>query len=616
MHASGYVGTSSAEARIEPRSMGSRAWGSAAYLGVRALTTGLGMAVIALADYRARRGMEPSEPLFWLGLVILVAPIAFSLFSPSPTRAERIGLVLLLGLGLYSAKILYNPGSFIFFDEFSHWRTALDIGSTHTLLTANQLQPISARYPGLEALTAIFASASGLPIETAGPIVVGIARAMLVVGMFILFERAGGSARVAGIGVLIYTANQSFLFFDADFSYESFAIAMAAIALVALSTRIRSFGSQQRSLTLLAIIAIAATVVTHHVTSYALVGFLVLWVLVGFVRRRSAPDEARPFLAAVFGLAAIAAWITLVAPSTIDYLRPHLEGGVQQVISLINGSSGGRTLFQDATGVQASLLERGTAYASVLLTLAALALGFWAMWRARQGRPLMVALAIVALAYPASLGLRLTSEGAEAAARASAFVYLGIAFVVATWGATLGRPRLTAAWRRLAAVASIVMFSGGVIAGSAPWARLPYPYRPAADSRSFAQEDIAAAQWTIQHLGALERFVADRQDRQLFGSYALGDAQRTDADRILLGTDPASACRLIALHQVDYVVVDNRITSVLPLVGGYVFVNELAGYRFTSPLDPAALAKFGSIQGADLVYDSGDIQIYDVEGIR
>jgi hypothetical protein len=42
----------------------------------------------------------------------------------------------------------------------------------------------------------------------------------------------------------------------------------------------------------------------------------------------------------------------------------------------------------------------------------------------------------------------------------------------------------------------------------------------------------------------------------------------------------------------------------------------MGGIPFTAPLDPAALAKFDLLPGASRVFDSGDIQVFDVRSIR
>ena len=437
-------------------------------LGRLAATTGLGLLIVSIADFRARLGLDLSELLFWIGLAILVMPVAIALWSPRPTRMQRIGAVILLSLGLYGVKICYSPGTFAFFDEFSHWRTAIDISSTGRSSRRIPLAPVSALYPGLESFTAMFASLAGLGIDQAALLVIGTARIVVVVGLFLFFERATVSARAAGLAALIYTANQSFLYFDAQFSYESFALALAATALVALAARTQYNRSASRRLTFVAIVAIAATVVTHHVTSFGLVAFLVLWVVVWRLHRRPAGTEAPPIAAAAFGAAAAGAWLLLVASKTIDYLAPLLGGGLQQILQIIAGEAGVRSLFTDQTGLQAPLAERAVTYLAVILTLAALLAGFMTILRLYRESPLALALGLVALVYPASLVFRLTAGGAETAARLSAWAFVGVAFVIACWAASVGAVRVSATRRAFLAGASVVVFVGGVIAGIPP----------------------------------------------------------------------------------------------------------------------------------------------------
>ena len=606
-----------AETRVEtPKDANEPA--SAFSLGWIAVTSGLGLLVVSVADFRARLGLDLAEPLFWIGLAILVLPIALTLWSPRPTRAQRIGAVILLGLGLYGVRVCYSPGTFAFFDEFAHWRTAIDIGSTGLLFSANPLQPTSAVYPGLESFTAVFASLSGLGVSQAALLVIGAARIVVVVALFLFFERASGSARVAGLGALIYTANQSYVLFDAQFGYESFALALAATAIAALAARSQETRSTSRRLTFVALLAIAATVVTHHMTSYGLVAFLGLWVLVWRLRQGSARTEGPPVIAAAFGAAAIGAWLLLVAPQTVSYLAPHLQDGLQQLLQIIEGHSRARPLFTDQTGLVAPPADRAVAYLSVLLTLAGLLAGLWTIIRLDRARPLALSLGLAALVYPATLVLRLTTAGAETGARLSAFAFVGVAFVIASWGAGVRGPRISAAPRILLAGASVIVFTGGVIVGIPPWARLPYPYRPAADQRSlFDTESIDAAQWTQDHLGAHQLFVSDRTNRQLLGTYGDQDmAAEWQSAQILLSTQSVEPRQLIAQMHIDYVLVDRRLTTAVPLAPGYVWPGETGGVPYSAPLDPAALAKFDTISDASLVFDSGDIQIFDVSGIR
>jgi hypothetical protein len=112
-------------------------------------------------------------------------------------------------------------------------------------------------------------------------------------------------------------------------------------------------------------------------------------------------------------------------------------------------------------------------------------------------------------------------------------------------------------------------------------------------------------------------FVADRTNRQLLGTYGDQDmAPEGPSAQILLSTQSVVPRQVIAQMSIDYVLVDRRLTTAVPLAPGYVWPGETGGVPYSAPLDPAALAKFDTMSDASLVFDSGDIQIFDVSGIR
>ncbi|MDP9247839.1 MAG: hypothetical protein M3O95_07115, partial [Candidatus Dormibacteraeota bacterium] len=92
--------------------------------------------------------------------------------------------MLLLAIGLQFVKVLYNPDRLAFYDEFSHWRTAIDISTSGHLFLPNPLQPVSPYYPGLEAITTVFGELTGFPLDRAGMIIIGLGRLQLAVALF------------------------------------------------------------------------------------------------------------------------------------------------------------------------------------------------------------------------------------------------------------------------------------------------------------------------------------------------------------------------------------------------------------------------------------------------
>ena len=65
---------------------------------------------------------------------------------------------------------------------------------------------------------------------------------------------------------------------------------------------------------------------------------------------------------------------------------------------------------------------------------------------------------------------------------------------------------------------------------------------------------------------------------------------------------------------VQYLLVDLRLSTQLPAGGSY-FPDDPQQGRHTAPIPRRSLTKFDGVPGIDRVYDSGDIVIYDVQGV-
>ena len=591
-------------------------WG---WLPTLSLAGALGLLLVALADNEARRAGSSADLLFWAGLLLQFVPVALRLGAAHVSRRERIGLLAMLGLGLYLVKIMHSPLFFTFHDEFVYWRTTNDAGRTGHLFNENPLLPVSAFFPGLAVVSTALISLGGLTIFSAGVLVVGVARLVLVLALFLFYEWVSRSERVAGIATLFYMANPNFLFFGAEYSYESLALAFAALALFAGARRARVDDGARVGLTLVVLLAVGAGVVTHHLSSYALAGFLVLCTLVVHVKNRGEADQPGPGGPALLAVVAPLAWLVYVATLTTGYLAPMLGGGIGELIQLIHADLTARQLFRDMTGQVPPLWERLTASASVGLVLLGLPFGLVQVWRQYRVSAVALALAGVACTYPASLALRLTNQGAETSNRSSEFLFVGIAFVLAVGIADLWLSS-SPAWRRLVAFTgwAAVIFTGGAIIGWAPWSRMPGPYLVSADTRSIEPQGLTAAEWARANLGPGNRIAADRTNRLLMGSYGeqrpvtgYGDGVDVPAMFTSPDWDPDDQA-ILASGRIRYLVTDRRLTTRLPMVGVYFEDGEEGARQYSRPLDPAALMKFDRLPNVSRLFDSGDIGIYDV----
>jgi hypothetical protein len=554
-------------------------------------------------------------------------PVGTRLISAGTSRGERVGLVAMLGIGLYVVKVCYSPTRFIFYDELLHVRTTNDLLIHDRLFGTNPLLPVSPLYPGLEVVTSALVRVTGVPMDVAGLLVIGAARLVLVLSLFFLFERATDSARVAGIAVLIYTANPNFVYWGAQYAYESLALSLAVFAVAAVASRTRS-NLRLGGLALAALGSIGAVVTTHHITSYALAAFLVLWTLVELCSALGARhggwkrDERSPAIYALFAIIASICWLFFVASPVVDYLTRPVMSAARQVIGLIAGEEQNRQLFHSFGGQMNPLWEQVAAFAGVTLILVGLPFGLARIWRAHRHQALLVTFAIAALAYPVSLGLRFTQLGLEVSERSSDFVFIALAPVLALVIAEVW-PAKRAGWFRAMVGACLVavVFVGAQVQGWADWARLPGPYRVGADMRSIDSESIEAAQWARIHLGPNTRIAADRTNAVLMSS----DGEQYPVTLIYDTVNVAQAIlspqwgkneqATIQRGKIAYLVIDRRITHDLPLVGVYFEPGEPDAFRHTRPVDPAVLAKFDGIGNISRIFDSGNIVVYDVQDI-
>src|SRR5579875_653358 len=312
-------------------------------LGASVLIMASGVFVISLADAAGRSGSASViwVATYWLGEAIMFAPVVWRALSRSgPGESEAAGLVTGLALATYLVKFIYSPAHFAFPDELQHWRTTVNLLSSHHLFGVNYVLPVSPVYPGLEEVTGALVAVTGLPIFAAGMIVAGLAHLLLTVALYVLFRQVSGSARIAVAACVIYATNPHYQVFDAIYGYQTLALAFFGFALVAvLRLTGRADPAGRARWWILAVALAVATVVTHHVTSYMLVGTLVLLAAVGGARRvlmrrrgavarRSREDRrtgaARLALLAEICAAFIAVWLRWVAPVTISYLTPTI----------------------------------------------------------------------------------------------------------------------------------------------------------------------------------------------------------------------------------------------------------------------------------------------------
>jgi hypothetical protein len=588
---------------------GTNMWG---WLPELALYQSAVLMFLAWAFVRARAGLGSSEFLLWVSLTALIFPSAFRLAMAQPVRRERIGLILLLGMSLYLVKVMHSPVAFTFPDELSHLRNVNELLRTFHLFQENPILPVTSFYPGLPTVTGTLASLSGLSTFSSGILVLGIARLILFLSLFLLYEHVSGSARVAGLATLLYMANPNFLYWTAEYAYEPLALPFLVLVLLAVAKR--EMADDRRhyiAWTVVALSGLFTVIITHHMSSYILTGLLT--VLVVFYAVRSRGKQWGPWDIAIIAVVATTSWLIWIASFTIEYLAPVLGGAVQSIFHLVAEEEKSRVLFTSgSTGRSAPLWEQAVAIGSVVLIAMGLPFGVYEIWEKYRTKIFALLLALIALVYLPMQMLRFSKAGWETANRSSEFLFIGIGFVLALGIVNLGLSRWSD-WRGQTILAglAVVLFLGGFIAGWPPRARLPHAYMVSAGDHQVQPQAVSVAEWMLANLGPNNRIAASKADAKLLGAYSQYPFTDTASSirTMFLSEDVGPAeIHTLSKRDIQYVLTDRKMISWDHMIG-YYFYNE----KSLSYLAPRAFKKFDRLEGVTRMLDAGDIVVYDVE---
>jgi hypothetical protein len=585
-------------------------------LAVIAFAAGGGLLVCSIANVLSRSGDAPSQLLYWAGILVIALPIFYRLTSEEASPGERLFLVCLLGLGLYGVKLVHDAPMFTFSDEFLHAYNSNQISHYHHLFHANPILETSRYYPGLESATSALRTLTGTSSYAAGAIVIGSARLIAMSAMFALFWRVSASDRIAGIGVAVFTGNFNFLFWSAQFSYQSMALPLLLLILLAVVELEFSSRVARGAWRGLAALVIAAVVVTHHITSYAVAATLIaLSIVVATVRR--APRRANPWPIAALAVVLTAVWLVVVASSTVGYISPVVTNAITSSLHTAAGEAPARGIFQGGSSTvgPTPAAARGVALLAIVLLAAGLPFGLRAVWRRYRTQPAALLFGLGAIGFFGALALRLAPAAWETGNRASEFLFIGLAFVLGCVGLERWRPR-SAEWlgRTLTAGALAIVLVGGAIAGW-PWdSQLARPVKTkSADGPTISSPPLAMAEWADERgsagafgaLGADSRLLLDPGDRKAYSDFT--------ANLVEVIPAPVIADWQVALlreEHIRFVVVDLRQVA-SDGVRGYFFSEP--GFSGNAWIPRAAATKFDAVPGATRIYDSGSIVIYALE---
>jgi len=626
--------TATAATRVEtpaPPGPAPRAGDPRALLAVA--VSGAGLLVQTIGYALGWAGRPYAIAYFYTGLVLIVAPCAWVLIGRSASRAQRLGVGLSLALLLYLSYFLTSPLLATRFDETLHVATLRSVLGGDGVFAANSMLPVSPYYPALELITAAVRWLTGWPVTACEAVVVVVARAGLVLALYLLVERFTRSARAAGVAVLLYCASSQFYFFNAQFAYQTIAITFTLGLIYFVQRAIDAPARWPRGPLAGALAMIIGVTLSHHLTSWLTVAVLWAWALlhrlgehrlgehrlggdrVGGHRRATRIVSA----AAVASTVAVGGWTAVVGSRISTYLLPLFSDAQHQLGGVLSGSTNSKKLFVDTSGAQTPPWERVAMFGSMLIWVALVVVAGWSALRGRTlGRSRLVLLPVgVAALYPLLLLARVSPVATNVADRASTFVFFALVLVVAVWAV----PHLDRVNRVATVAVTVVLMLGGVILGSGPdWERVPGPYLVGAEQRSVDASSLAAARWAGAHMPAGSAFASDVTLSALIPDYAdaspvlaIGGRQNV-SDLFFTPNVDGRDLALIRDNGIAFVVVDTRLSMSLPHAGTYFEPNVDNPAGTPARVTAQSLTKFETAPGFVKVLD-GPVRIYDVRTI-
>jgi hypothetical protein len=455
---------------------------------------------------------------------------------------------------------------------------------------------------------------------------------MLLVGVYKLAQTLTDSRRVAGVAALLYATAPAFGSHTLMVSYESVGMSLAVWAVV--FTVWAAIRPERRLLTVaIACILVATTGVTHPLSSAFLLLFLSLLVVASLVRTGShaASSERRPVVfgsVLCFAAAFDIVWAAWQQWNPLPYLLPH--DAVDNMLSVFDpGNFLGRVPFQ-ASGLP--IYEHAAGFVAQLIVTALAVAGFrygqttyFRQWP--QVRWLLAAFyAFYAFTF---IGVFVAGQD-EWVHRPWPYVYVGLSVLSA-----VGLVRLLemseradlAAWsirvvglalRRvtvLSILVIVVLLIGNTAASSPNQDRFPGRWIAGADSRSGTTEMLEATQWFRKQAGANAQILSDKDTANNFFVYADAVPVADVAAWELTETEaPVTSVTLIRMAEmnVQYVVVDERISTSVSLRGFWYGTADPLARRQTTPFPGAAVNKLAAVPWASVVYQDTNLRIYKI----
>jgi hypothetical protein len=404
--------------------------------------------LLSVSNYvSATRGGELPYYLFWLAFGLAVLPIGWIGLRKATGPSARTSLILVLSFWSVIPKWVRTGIRPLYADEYQSFRLLENIATTgHPVVSANIIA-IGGSFPGMEYLTYFVHLVTSLGLFSSAFAVAAIAHIAELMGAYALCSAVSGSRRAGVAGGLIFFLNPSFLFFDAQYAYETLSLALVLWGfLFAYLAVTGGWQGQDKGLVrltrvqcgVMSILFTTAILLTHHVSSglNALV-LLIYAIFVSVLRRFRSPGSAESALIAwiLAGFAFVTTTLRYweIHALLAHYLQPVLSFGSQisQIFHFF-GIGGGSTNRSPFGASSAPWFEVISAYLMVPILLVGFLGALLVLMRKwRDVSAIVYTSALLALMFFVSVPLTTSRNLVETAHRSWAYSFIGLAILIA-----------------------------------------------------------------------------------------------------------------------------------------------------------------------------------------
>lgn len=576
----------------------------------------------------------PTRVLYVLFLALAAAPFVLTIFRRVPVLFLALPVALIFFIyPIFSPYGLPSSRDPIFNLQFA--QSILSGGTWQPLAGVSGQAGVYSYFPGGAVFNAEAASMTSLTLFQTFPWAYELLRLLVIpLAVYALASRLFGP-RSAALAVLFYISVPSIELnvpTQQDFAVTFFVLAFAALSFLATEG---SLSSNLSVLRVAVVVAVAMVVISHHVSTYLLLGFLGGLAILPWILRRKDPYPAMRAVAVFFGSIALAlVWVSAVSLPVIQEQAGILSTNIGALFH--PGQAGGQAIVPGAT-FPLYLVAWIVAAAAIEGVLAIVVLA--ESWGRRDRS--FVTFSILTAILVAVLTVPFFSTGFNFLILRQ-FEYTGVIFApAAAWwiaahlaggeeglapvpAPTLNVPtgppvrrrapaRRTSALRRvgfpaLAVAVIVLVFAGGSLVPLSTRDQFASRQNVLIDSPLHINQTVyAAAVWAQAHLSYDHSMWGDDLAYTVFGGFA-GFRLRYDSYPLYAGTGFTNASILSRMHVGDYVEVDTFLTktSLQPVFYGPV------GEQPKGPLSPADLAKFNNPTYFAALYEDSTFTIYQV----